>query len=182
MQKELPFNEEKLEEIIKKHPTPFHIYDEKAMKENAREFLDAFSWNKGFKEYFAVKATPNPFIMKVLKDVGFGMDCSSLTELILSEKIGITGEDIMFTSNNTPAEEYEKARELGAIINLDDISHIPFLEKHGGIPNLISFRYNPGERRDGGFIMGNPSEVKYGLTKEQIFEGYKISKQKGVKR
>ena len=182
MQKELPFNQEKINEIIKEHQTPFHIYDEKAIKENAKEFLEAFSWNKGFKEYFAVKATPNPFIMKILKDVGFGMDCSSLTELILSEKVGVTGENIMFTSNNTPAEEYKKARELGAIINLDDISHIPFLEKHGGLPNLISFRYNPGDRRDGGFIMGNPSEVKYGFTKEQVFEGFKIMKEKGVKR
>src|SRR6056297_1374126 len=182
MKKELPFTKEKIKKIIKKHQTPFHIYDEKAIKENAKEFLEAFSWNKGFKEYFAVKATPNPFIMKILKDVGFGMDCSSLTELILSEKVGITCEDIMFTSNNTPAEEYEKARELGAIINLDDISHIPFLANHGGIPNLISLRYNPGSRREGSFIMGDPSEVKYGFTKEQIFKGLADLKHRGVER
>ena len=182
MQKELPFNKERLEEIIDEYPTPFHIYDEKAIRENARRFLKAFEWNEGFEEYFAVKATPNPFILKILKEEGFGTDCSSLTELILSEKVGITGEDIMFTSNNTPAEEYEKARELGAIINLDDISHIPFLAKHGGIPELISLRYNPGSRRAGSFIMGDPSEVKYGFTKEQIFEGLADLKLRGVER
>ncbi len=182
MQKELPFSKEKIEKIIDKYPTPFHIYDEKAIRANARRFLKAFDWNDGFKEFFAVKATPNPFILKILKEEGFGTDCSSLSELILSEEVGITGEDIMFTSNNTPAEEYEKARELGAIINLDDISHIPFLAKHGGIPNLISLRYNPGSRREGSFIMGDPSEVKYGFTKEQIFEGLADLKQRGVER
>lgn len=182
MKKELPFSKEKLEEIISKYPTPFHIYDEKAMLDNAKRFLKAFEWNKSFKEFFAVKATPNPFILKSLKKVNFGTDCSSLTELILSEKVDITGEEIMFTSNNTPAEEYEKARELNAIINLDDISHIPFLEKHGGIPELISLRYNPGDRREGSFIMGNPSEVKYGFTKKQIFDGLQDLKNRGVKR
>jgi diaminopimelate decarboxylase len=182
MKKEIPFTEKKLEEIKSEYPTPFHLYDEKAIKENAKRFLNAFSWNEGFKEYFAVKATPNPFILKILKDMGFGADCSSLTELILAEKVGITGEEIMFTSNNTPAEEYEKARYLGAIINLDDISHIPFLAEHGGIPDLISFRYNPGNQRAGGFIMGNPAEVKYGLTKQQIFEGLKEVRNRGVKR
>jgi len=182
MQKELPFSKEKIEKIIDKYPTPFHIYDEKAIRANARRFLKAFDWNDGFKEFFAVKATPNPFILKILKEEGFGTDCSSLSELILSGEVGITGEDIMFTSNNTPAEEYEKARELGAIINLDDISHIPFLAKHGGIPNLISLRYNPGSRREGSFIMGDPSEVKYGFTKEQIFEGLADLKQRGVER
>lgn len=182
MEKEIPFSKEKLEKIKSEYPTPFHIYDEKAIKENAKRFLNAFSWNKGFKEYFAVKATPNPFILKILKDIGFGADCSSLTELILADEVGITEEEIMFTSNNTPAEEYEKARDLGAIINLDDISHIPFLAEHGGIPNLISFRYNPGNQRDGGFIMGNPAEVKYGLTREQIFAGLKEVRDRGVKR
>ncbi len=182
MTKELPFNKEKLDKILEQYPTPFHIYEEKAIIENAKRFLKAFEWNKDFKEFFAVKATPNPFILKILKEVGFGADCSSLTELLLAEKTDITGEEIMFTSNNTPAEEYEKARELNAIINLDDISHIPFLAEHGGIPNLISFRYNPGSRREGNFIMGNPSEVKYGFTKKQIFIGLKELDSKGVQR
>src|SRR6056297_1368220 len=182
MKKELPFTKEKIKKIIDNYPTPFHIYDEKAIRDNARRFLKAFDWNDGFKEYFAVKATPNPFILKILKEEGFGADCSSLTELLLAEKVCIAVEDIMFTSNNTPAEEYEKARELNAIINLDDISHIPFLEKHGGIPNLISFRYNPGSRREGSFIMGDPSETKYGLTKKQIFEALDSLNKKGVDR
>ncbi|MFO7815653.1 MAG: diaminopimelate decarboxylase [Halanaerobiales bacterium] len=182
MEKGLPFSKEKLEKIKSEYPTPFHLYDEKAIKENAKRFLRAFNWNDGFKEYFAVKATPNPFILKILKDIGFGADCSSLTELILAEEVGITGEEIMFTSNNTPAEEYEKARDLDAIINLDDISHIPFLAEHGGIPNLISFRYNPGNQRAGGFIMGNPAEVKYGLTREQIFTALEEVRDRGVER
>ncbi|MBS3811303.1 MAG: diaminopimelate decarboxylase [Halanaerobiales bacterium] len=182
MTKELPFSKEKLDKILERYPTPFHIYEEKGIIENAKRFLKAFEWNKDFKEFFAVKATPNPFILKILKEVGFGADCSSLTELLLAEKTDITGEEIMFTSNNTPAEEYEKARELNAIINLDDISHISFLAEHGGIPNLISFRYNPGSRREGSFIMGNPSEVKYGFTKKQIFIGLKELDSKGVQR
>ena len=129
MTKKLPFTSDQLKKIIEKYPTPFHIYDEKAIKKNAQTLNKAFSWNDGFKEYFAVKATPNPFIMKLLKTKGFGTDCSSLAELVLSEKVGIIGEEIMFTSNDTPAGEYQKAYELGAIINLDDINHISFLEK-----------------------------------------------------
>ncbi len=180
--KTTPFSIEELIEIVARFPTPFHIYDEKAIIENARRFKKAFSWNEGFKEYFAVKATPNPFLMKILHKEGFGSDCSSLTELLLSEKCGIVGEEIMFSSNDTPAEEYEKAVELGATINLDDISHISFLEKLTGLPELISFRYNPGNLREGNFIIGNPEESKYGFTKEQIFEGFKIAREKGVKR
>ncbi|MCP4750195.1 MAG: diaminopimelate decarboxylase [Proteobacteria bacterium] len=181
-EKKLPFTKQELEEIVRKHPTPFHIYDEKSMIENARRFKKALSWNEGFKEYFAVKATPNPFLIKILHQEGFGTDCSSLPELLLSEKCGIVGEEIMFSSNDTPASEYVKASELGATINLDDISHIEFLEKHAGIPELISFRYNPGRLREGNFIIGNPEDSKYGFTRDQIFEGFKIVRGKGAKR
>ena len=178
----LPFTKKKIIEVISSYPTPFHIYDEKAIRENARRFKKAFGILNGFKEFFAVKACPNPFIMKILKEEGFGTDCSSLPELMLSEKVGITGENIMFTSNDTPAEEYVKAKELGAIINLDDISHIEFLEENAGIPDLICFRYNPGKAKKGNEIIGHPEDAKYGLTKEQLIEGYKIMKKKGVKR
>jgi len=182
-EKKLPFTKEQLQKIVDQYGTPFHIYDEKAIKENAKKLAAAFAWAPGFKEYFAVKAAPNPYIMKVLKEEGFGADCSSLAELILSEKVGITEEDIMFTSNNTSADEFVKAMELGAIINLDDITHIDYLEKHAGIPEVISFRYNPGPLRGGGnAIIGNPEEAKYGLTREQIFEAYKVMRDKGVKR
>jgi diaminopimelate decarboxylase len=175
-----PFTKQQLEQIATKHPTPFHIYDEKAIRANARELNKVFSWNKGFKEYFAVKATPNPFLLKILKQEGFGTDCSSLAELILSEKAGITGKEIMFSSNDTPAEEFIKARELGATINLDDITHIPFLEKCAGIPETISIRYNPGKMREGSFIMGKPEEAKYGFTRGQIFEGLSLLREKGA--
>jgi diaminopimelate decarboxylase len=179
--KKLPFTKAEIEKIIKKYPTPFHIYDEKAIRENAGKLISAFSW-ADFKEYFAVKANPNPYIMKITKELGFGADCSSLPELILAEKTGITGENIMFSSNDTPFYEFKKARELGAIINLDDISHIVFLEKHTGIPEVISFRYNPGPLRKGNVIIGDPVESKYGFTRPQIFEGFKIVREKGVKR
>ena len=172
---------EQIAEVVKKYPTPFHIYDEKGIRENARNMAKAFSWNKGFKEYFAVKATPNPYIMQVLKEEGCGFDCSSLTELMMSEAVGSTGTEIMFSSNATPAEEYVKAKELGAIINLDDFTHIAFLEKVAGLPKRICCRYNPGgvyEVSNG--IMDNPGDAKYGMTKEQMIEGYKILKSKGV--
>ncbi|HPV43129.1 MAG TPA: diaminopimelate decarboxylase [Spirochaetota bacterium] len=180
--KTLPFTREQIERIVKEYPTPFHIYDEKGMRANARRLVKAFSWAPGFKEYYAVKACPNPFIMKVLKQEGFGSDCSSLAELVLSERTGITGENIFFSSNDTPAAEYRKARELGAIINLDDITHIPFLEKEAGLPEVISFRYNPGPLRGGNHIIGHPEEAKYGFTRPQLFEGYRILKEKGVTR
>lgn len=182
MTKTLPLIKAEIERIIEKYPTPFHLYDEKAIRENARKLLAAFSWAPGFKEFFAVKATPNPYILKILREEGIGADCSSLPELVLAEKAGITGECIMFSSNNTPVREYIKAKELGAIINLDDISHIEYLEKHAGLPELISFRYNPGPMRSGNAIIGVPQEAKYGFTKEQIIEGYKIVRDKGVKR
>ena len=182
-EKKLPFTKQKIVEIIKRYPTPFHIYDEKGIRENARRLKNACKDVYGFKEYFAVKALPNPFILKILKEEGFGTDCSSLPELMLSEKVGIIGEDIMFTSNDTPGEEFVKAKKLRGIINLDDISHIKFLEKTiGKLPELICFRYNPGKERKGNIIIGHPEEAKYGFTKEQLFEGYKICKEKGVKR
>ncbi len=172
---------EQIAEVVKKYPTPFHIYDEKGIRENARNMAKAFSWNKGFKEYFAVKATPNPYIMQVLKEEGCGFDCSSLTELMMSEAVGSTGSEIMFSSNATPPEEFVKARELNAIINLDDFTHIAFLEKVAGLPKRICCRYNPGgvyEVSNG--IMDNPGDAKYGMTKEQLIEGFKILKSKGV--
>jgi diaminopimelate decarboxylase len=178
----LPFTKDELEQITQRFPTPFHIYDERSIRKNARELLRAFSWNHGFKEYFAVKANPNPFILKILKNEGFGTDCSSLPELILSEKAGIIGEEIMFSSNDTPAYEFIKARELGAIINLDDISHILFLEKICGIPEVISIRYNPGRLMEGSFIMGNPESAKYGFIREQIFIGLSQLLEKGARR
>ncbi|MBN2484667.1 MAG: diaminopimelate decarboxylase [Bacteroidales bacterium] len=180
--KHIPFTKEQIEKIIEAHPTPFHIYDEKRMVEYARYFIDSFSWNKGFKEYYAIKAAPNPYLMKILWQQGFGIDCSSMAELVLAEKLGMRGEEIMFTSNDTPAEEFQKAVELGAIINLDDISHIDFLEKVAGLPELVCFRYNPGALKDGNMIIGNPEDSKYGFTREQLFEGYKKLKEKGVKR
>lgn len=178
-----PFiTKEQAQEIIKKYPTPFHIYDEKGIRENARRLRQAFSWNKGFKEFFAVKATPNPFILKLLREEGCGTDCSSLTELMMSDACGFSGNEIMFSSNVTPEEDMKLARKLGAIINLDDFTHIEWLDKLCGIPETICCRFNPG----GHFmletqIMDNPGEAKYGFTKDQIIEGYKILKAKGAK-
>ncbi len=181
--KKLPFSQEKIQEIIKTHKTPFHIYDEKAMMQYAHSFNDAFAWNEGFKEYYAIKACPNPHIMNLLRTkANFGIDCSSMAELILAEKLGMKGEEIMFTSNDTPAEEFKKAVELGAVINLDDISHIDFLEKHAQIPELVCFRWNPGALKEGNIIIGNPEDSKYGFTREQLFDGYAKLKAKGVKR
>ena len=180
--KKLPFTKEQIEQIIEKHPTPFHIYDEKGIREYSKKLNTAFSWNKGFKEYYAIKAAPNPYLMKVLRSEGFGIDCSSLSELELAERLGMRGEEIMFTSNDTPVEEFIKAKQLGAIINLDDISHISFLEKCCGLSDIICFRYNPGALKDGNMIIGHPEEAKYGFTREQLFEGYKIMRDKGVKR
>lgn len=183
--KKLPFNKAKLEKIIEKYPTPFHIYDEVGMLENMRKFLDAFSWAPygGLKNYFAVKATPNPYIMKLLKQLRVGADCSSIAELTLAEKVGIVGENIMFSSNNTLIEEYLKALELGAIINLDDITHLAYIEKHTKLPEMLCFRYNPGSLKEGGNeIIGLPEEAKYGMTKSQIIEGISYAREKGVKR
>ncbi|MFA5280727.1 MAG: hypothetical protein WC345_10615, partial [Smithellaceae bacterium] len=173
-EKQLPFTHKQLSAILEKYPTPFHLYDEKAIRNNARAFAKAFSWNRGFKEFFAVKACPNPYIMKILHAEGFGADCSSMAELLLAQKTGITGEDIMFSSNDTPAAEFVQARKLKATINLDDITHIDFLEKHAGLPDLICCRYNPGPLKKGNVIIGHPEEAKYGFTREQLFEGYRI--------
>ncbi len=173
---------ETVQKIAEKIPTPFHLYDEKGIRENARAVQKAFSWNQGFREYFAVKATPNPFIMKILKEEGCGFDCSSATELMLSEALDTPGEYIMFSSNDTPAREYALANRLNAIINLDDITHIPFLEETiGQLPTTMSMRFNPG----GTFtmsngIMDNPGDAKYGCTKEQMAEGFRQLAAKGV--
>lgn len=173
---------EQLKDITSQYPTPFHIYDEKGIRENARKLRDAFSWNKGFKEFFAVKATPNPFLIKILQEEGCGTDCSSMTELMLSEAIGFNGSEIMFSSNETPAEEFVKARELNATINLDDFTHIDFLDKVAGIPETISCRYNPGGLfKISNNIMDNPGDAKYGFTKDQMFEGYKKLMKMGAK-
>jgi diaminopimelate decarboxylase len=178
----VPFTREQLESIIARHPSPFHIYDEKAIRANAGKLKETFSWAPDFREYFAVKATPNPYVMKILKEEGFGADCSSLPELILAERIGLAGSEIMFSSNDTPYQEYQKAKELGAVINLDDITHISYLEKHVGLPELLCFRYNPGPLREGNAIIGKPEEAKYGFTKAQLLEGYRMIRDKGVKR
>ena len=182
-EKNFPLNKEQLEQLTQSYETPFYLYDEKAIRENMRRFTKAFSIFPSFKEYFAVKACPNPYIMKILKNEGCGADCSSLPELILAENAGMQGEEVMFTSNETPAKEYIYANLKGNIINLDDITHIDYLEQAlGGLPELISFRYNPGPLKAGNALIGKPEEAKYGLTREQIFEAYKICKDRGVKR
>ena len=178
-----PFTtKEKLEEIAAVYPTPFHIYDEAGIRKNAENLKKAFSWNKGFKEYFAVKATPNPFLIKILREYGCGCDCSSVTELMLSKAIGAVGDDVMFSSNDTPASEFKYANDMGAIINLDDITHIDILEKTlGKLPKKLSCRYNPGGYfKISNSIMDNPGDAKYGMTTEQLFEAFKILKSKGV--
>ena len=174
---------EEVKEIVKTYPTPFHLYDEAGIRRNARKVYEAFSWNPGFREYFAVKATPNPFLMQILKEEGCGFDCSSMTELQLADAVGAHGEEIMFSSNDTPPEEFCKAAELGGIINLDDITHIGIVEKAlGKLPETMSCRFNPGgvyQLSNG--IMDNPGDSKYGMTQEQIFEAFRIMKEKGVR-
>lgn len=182
MKKETFVTKEQLDEIVKEYPTPFYLYDEKGIRKNMKALKEAFSWNQGYKEYFAVKATPNPFLIDILRDYGCGCDCSSYTELMLSEAIGATGEDIMFSSNDTPAEDFAYADRLGAIINLDDITHIDFLEKTiGHIPKTISCRYNPGGLfKISNDIMDNPGDAKYGMTTKQLFDAFRILKEKGA--
>ena len=181
-----PFiTKEKIEEIVRIVPTPFHVYDEQGIRENARRLKEAFSWNKGFREYFAVKATPNPFIMEILQQEGCGFDCSSYTELMLSDRVGAKGEDIMFSSNATPDEDFLLARKLNAQINLDDFTHIEILDNLCGIPETISCRYNPGgefKTSETGNVMDTPRDAKYGFTHDQIIEGYRLLKEKGAKR
>ncbi len=175
---------EKIEEIVRDIPTPFHIYDENGIRENARKVQKAFSWNKGFREYFAVKANPNPYLINILRQYGCGCDCSSMTELMLAKELGFKGEEIMFSSNATPAEEYRYAAEIGALINLDDFTHVQFLEESiGYIPKVICCRYNPGgvyEMSNG--IMDNPGDAKYGMTEQQMTEAFRIMKEKGAEK
>ena len=183
MEKKPFVTKEQLDEIVKTYPTPFHLYDEKGIRANVKALKEAFSWNPGFKEYFAVKATPNPFLIQILQEYGCGCDCSSYTELMISEAIGSVGDDIMFSSNETPAEEFVYADKLGAIINLDDFTHIDFLERAlGHIPETISCRFNPGGLfKISNDIMDNPGDSKYGMTPEQIAEAFKVLKSKGAK-
>ena len=179
-----PFvTKEQIEAIARTYPTPFHIYDEQGIRQNAENLKKAFSWNKGYKEYFAVKATPNPFLINILREYGCGCDCSSLTELMLAKAVGAVGEDIMFSSNDTPVEEFKYCNDLGGIINLDDITHIEAVEKAcGRLPEIMSCRYNPGgviKMANG--IMDNPGDAKYGMTRKQIFKAFELMKEKGVK-
>jgi len=183
MSKKVPYiTKEKAEEITKKYPTPFYLYDEAGIRRTARLVNRAFSWNKGFKEYFAVKATPNPYILQILKEEGCGADCSSLTELQMSQAVGLQGQDIMFSSNETPVQDMKLAKEMGVIINLDDITHVDFLEKVAGIPETICCRFNPGGHfAIANSIMDNPGDSKYGMTREQIKEAYRQLMKKGAK-
>ena len=183
MNKKIPYiTKEKAEQIAKKFPTPFYLYDETGIRNRARLVNKAFGWNKGFKEYFAVKATPNPYILQILKEEGCGADCSSLTELQMSHAAGLTGHNIMFSSNETPAEDMQLAKAMGAIINLDDLTHVEFLEQVAGIPETICCRFNPGGHfAIANSIMDNPGDSKYGMTREQMVEAYKRLMQKGAK-
>ena len=181
-EKTFPLTADALREVVKKYPTPFHIYDEKKIRGNIRALQKAFAWAPRFREQFAVKALPNPRILEILHEEGAGTDCSSLAELVLSDIAGIKGEEILLTSNDTPADEFQKAIELGAIINLDDLSHLDYLEQNAGLPACLCFRYNPGDLMEGNDIIGKPTEAKYGLPRDQLFEGYRRAQEKGVKR
>jgi len=181
-EKKFPLDKDALEKIAQKYPTPFYVYDEKAIIENVRRIKAAFSVFPSYKNHFAVKALPNPYILKLLASEGIGADCSSYPELLLAEMAGMKGEDIMLTANETPASEYRAALKMGAVINLDDFSHIEYLEKTAGLPELISMRYNPGRLKEGNAIIGKPEEAKYGLTREQLINGYSLLKEKGVRR
>ncbi len=180
----LPFDRDRILELARDFPTPFYIYDEIAIRANARRLIAAFGWCSNFRNHFAVKATPNPYLLEILAEEGFGADCSSLPEILLAQSVGIDGEQIMFTSNDTPVSEFVYAKNAGAVLNLDDISHIQSVENHAGLPPLVSFRYNPGPLRQesGNAIIGNPEEAKYGLTRDQLFDGYRELKSRGVTR
>ncbi len=180
--KTLPIPAAEIRAIAERYPTPFHLYDEAGIRANARRLNRAFAWNPDFQNFFAIKACPNPFIMKILMEEGFGADCSSLPELLLAEATGIKGEAVMFTSNDTPADEFVKARQLGAVINLDDITHIDFLRQVAGLPDRLCLRYNPGPLKGGNAIIGKPEEAKYGFTRGQLFEGYRMLRDCGVRR
>ncbi|MBC8078613.1 MAG: diaminopimelate decarboxylase [Chloroflexales bacterium] len=180
--KPLPIPAATIRQIARTVPTPFYLYDERGVRQAARALIDAFAWAPGFREFFAVKATPNPHITSILADEGCGMDASSLAELVLCERIGVTGERVMFSSNDTPAEEFAHARRMGAIINLDDVAHLSFLERHAGLPELVCFRYNPGAERQGNAIIGAPEQAKFGATRQQLFAGYATARDRGVRR
>lgn len=180
--KTVPFTKSEIDTLTGTYPTPFYVYDEAGIRATARKLISAFSWNKGFREYFAVKALPNPKILSILHEEGCGADCSSLAELILSEKSGLSGAEIMFTSNDTPIEEFAKAIELGALVNLDALEHLEYIERQTKLPEFISLRYNPGSSREGNAIIGKPEEAKFGMTEEQIYEGYRRAKEAGVRR
>ena len=182
LSKPLPIPEAELVELAARVPTPFHVYDAAGIVANIRRLQAAFSWHPDFREFFAVKATPNAAILRLLAAEGVGADCSSLAELVLAERCGVTGDWVMFTSNDTPAEEFAKAREMGAVVNLDDICHIPFLERAAGLPDLVCCRYNPGPLKEGNAIIGKPEEAKYGFTRKQLFEGFRQLRDKGVRR
>jgi len=181
-EKYFPFDRDSLEKLVQRYPTPFYLYDEKGIVENVRRIKAAFSVFPGYKQHFAVKALPNPFILKILAAEGLGADCSSYPELLLAGMVGIIGEDAMFSSNDTPLNEYKAAKRFGAVINLDDFTHIDFLERNAGLPELVSMRYNPGPLKEGNAIIGKPEEAKFGLTKEQIIAGFAMLKEKGVRR
>jgi diaminopimelate decarboxylase len=180
--KQLPFTAAQARAIAADHPTPFYLYDEAGIRGAARGLQAAFAWAPAFCEFFAVKATPNPHILRLLADEGCGADCSSLPELVLAERAGIAGERVLLTANNTPAEEFAAARRLGALINLDDVGHLPYLARHAGVPAFLSFRYNPGPLREGNAIIGRPEEAKFGVTREQLFAGYAAARNLGVRR
>ena len=181
-EKKFPLSAEETHALIERYPTPFHIYDEAKIRANFRRLRDAFAWAPHFREHFAVKALPNPRIVQLLHEEGAGTDCSSIAELLISEAAGVTGEEIMLTSNDTPYDEFQKAIELGAVINLDDITHLDYMAQHAGLPEVLSFRYNPGDLIEGNDIIGKPMEAKYGLTRPQLFEAYARAREMGVKR
>ena len=181
-EKKFPLSVEETHALIERYPTPFHIYDEATIRANFRRLRDAFAWAPSFREHFAVKALPNPRIVQLLHEEGAGTDCSSIAELLISEAAGVTGEEIMLTSNDTPYDEFQKAIALGAVINLDDITHLDYMVKHAGLPEVLSFRYNPGDLVEGNEIIGRPIEAKYGLTRTQLFEAYQRAREMGVKR
>ena len=181
-EKIFPLSAEEIRALIERYPTPFHLYDEATIRANFRRLRDAFAWAPNFREHFAVKALPNPRIVQLLHEEGAGTDCSSIAELIISEAAGVTGEEIMLTSNDTPYDEFQKALELGAVINLDDITHLDYMAQHAGLPKVLSFRYNPGDLIEGNDIIGKPMEAKYGLTRPQLFEAYARAREMGVKR
>ena len=180
--KTFPLSKERLEELIRTYPTPFHLYDERTILGNLHAFQNAFAWAPKYREQFAVKALPNPRIVQLLHEAGAGTDNSSIAELLISDAAGVKGSEILLTSNDTPADEFQKAIELGATINLDDITHLDFLKRVAGLPEVLCFRYNPGDLMEGNAIIGKPTEAKYGLTRDQLFEGYRRAKEMGVRR